>query len=237
MPINVYRSSDPGAPSNPIQVIKSCLVTGYGSKSPAGWSLVEEGANEIAVAPRPPGGYPQYIYVAKYSGGKIRWVMGTRVVNLSQAIVENPYPRHRERNLGPLIRLSVVSNWVVVADRHSMFWAYYPVSGRSDYLFAGYVKPIADGPLFRPARLNAYFLLGSYFLTQYAPPDIFVTIGVSTGVARSPIGDEEALYRALYRGPGVTDRNVVYDGVGSLAGHTLLGFSDILVDITDWGEI
>lgn len=60
---NVYRSTDSGAPAWPttteetpkfvMGVIKACLVTGYGSKSGAGWSVVYEdttaGAERLAL--------------------------------------------------------------------------------------------------------------------------------------------------------------------------------------------
>ena len=47
-PVSVYRSSDKGAPKIERQansvatILKACLVTGYGDKAPAGWTLDED---------------------------------------------------------------------------------------------------------------------------------------------------------------------------------------------------
>jgi hypothetical protein len=54
LPVTVYRHTDVGAPpvatrtSEWIDVLKACLVTGYGSKSPLGWTLEFEGAYSAA---------------------------------------------------------------------------------------------------------------------------------------------------------------------------------------------
>ena len=48
MPVTLYRSTDDDAPaltkSNLSLILKACLVTGYGSKPGAGWTMPYEDA-------------------------------------------------------------------------------------------------------------------------------------------------------------------------------------------------
>src|SRR5574337_1914064 len=54
MTVNVYRSSDASAPvltgqaGSLITVLDACLISGYGSKSPAGWAKPYSGTNLAA---------------------------------------------------------------------------------------------------------------------------------------------------------------------------------------------
>lgn len=57
LPVTVYRHTDAGAPhlspiapSAIIEILKKCLVDGYGAKAPLGWSLEYEDAGAYAVA-------------------------------------------------------------------------------------------------------------------------------------------------------------------------------------------
>ncbi|MFB2661983.1 hypothetical protein [Shewanella mangrovisoli] len=57
LPVTVYRHTDAGAPqlsplapSAIIEILKKCLVEGYGTKAPLGWSLEYEDAGNYAVA-------------------------------------------------------------------------------------------------------------------------------------------------------------------------------------------
>lgn len=63
-----YRRDDPGAPTYSFSgaaahyeafkiILKACLVTGYGSKAAAGWSLVEEGVNHLVLRNGTKSGY------------------------------------------------------------------------------------------------------------------------------------------------------------------------------------
>ena len=49
MPVTLYRSTDDDAPaltkSNLSLILKACLVTGYGSKPGAGWTMPHEDAS------------------------------------------------------------------------------------------------------------------------------------------------------------------------------------------------
>lgn len=98
MAIRIYRSTDTGAPTRgaltglPVnmlrQILRACLVDGYGSKPAAGWSIVDEGSAGFSITNGPGSGiinfwmpvaavsyYPIAIYLAESftgsSGGKI----------------------------------------------------------------------------------------------------------------------------------------------------------------------
>jgi len=68
MTVVVYRSTDAGAPTlNAVQgsfinVLKACLVDGYGSKSGSGWTVPYTGTNRAAFK-QPSGSNGRYLYV------------------------------------------------------------------------------------------------------------------------------------------------------------------------------
>lgn len=77
LPVTVYRSTDVGAPvgtaANPldwITILKKCLVEGYGSKSPLGWTLEFENAATYAAVFRnnPVIGSGGYFQIASSNG-------------------------------------------------------------------------------------------------------------------------------------------------------------------------
>lgn len=82
----MYRSTDPGTPAWPangsfagakflMDVLKACLVTGYGSKSPAGWSLVYEDttANKHRLALSNGNGVVEFVTWAQGAVGVYIW--------------------------------------------------------------------------------------------------------------------------------------------------------------------
>lgn len=82
LPVTVYRWDDPGAPqlstrkaSEWIEILRKCLVTGYGSKAAAGWSVAFEDAasdkitfRSAANVPGYPGGFIQLW--SRYADGR-----------------------------------------------------------------------------------------------------------------------------------------------------------------------
>lgn len=86
MAVTIYRSTDTGAPALPansnyakqsgfMDVIKACLVTGYGSKPAAGWSMVYEDttANKRRMAVSNGNGCLEFITWGTYSIGLVMW--------------------------------------------------------------------------------------------------------------------------------------------------------------------
>lgn len=76
----VYKYSDPGVPGYSFStdngsqlhfaalkvVLKACLVSGYGSKQPAGWELISEGTDWLTLRN---GSHSGYFHLAYYSNG------------------------------------------------------------------------------------------------------------------------------------------------------------------------
>lgn len=86
MAITIYRSTDSGAPALPansnyvkasffMDIIKQCLVTGYGSKAGAGWSLVYEDttANKRRLAVSNGNGVMEFITWGAASVAMVMW--------------------------------------------------------------------------------------------------------------------------------------------------------------------
>lgn len=74
MPVTLYRSTDDDAPaltkSNLSLILKACLVTGYGSKPGAGWTMPYEdaAASKRVFAPAKSGELDSYLRVADQTG-------------------------------------------------------------------------------------------------------------------------------------------------------------------------
>lgn len=86
MAVTIYRSTDAGAPALPanvaynsakfyMDVIKACLVTGYGSKAGAGWTIDYEdttaGKHRLAVSNG--NGIAEFITWGSYSVAMLVW--------------------------------------------------------------------------------------------------------------------------------------------------------------------
>ena len=75
MPVTLYLSSDDQAPvltnANLSVILKACLVTGYGSKTGAGWTLPYEdaAANTRVFAPKHAGELDSYLRIKDNGGG------------------------------------------------------------------------------------------------------------------------------------------------------------------------
>lgn len=133
--VTLYQSSDASAPvllnnstTNPIaDVLNACLVTGYGSKAPAGWSAPYTGSG-ITVFKQGASSNGMYLRVAPttgFSAGQYGSFVtgaptatGTALANLT-----NPFPTTTQNSPGALIWLhgassptATVASWRVVAD-------------------------------------------------------------------------------------------------------------------------
>ncbi|HSX84066.1 MAG TPA: hypothetical protein VLE50_01610 [Cellvibrio sp.] len=86
MAVTIYRSTDAGAPALPansnyvkasffMDIVKQCLVTGYGSKAGAGWSLVYESttANKRRLAVSNGNGVMEFITWGTVSVAMVMW--------------------------------------------------------------------------------------------------------------------------------------------------------------------
>ena len=112
MPVTLYRSTDDDAPaltkSNLSLILKACLVTGYGSKPGAGWTMPYEdaAASKRVFAPAKSGELDSYLRVAAYRQ--------MSDIDNGEAILElaTPY-KHGQSNQWS-------GRWVVVASARSV---------------------------------------------------------------------------------------------------------------------
>ena len=121
MPVTLYLSSDDQAPvltnANLSVILKACLVTGYGSKTGAGWTLPYEDAasNTRVFAPKHAGELDSYLRI-KDSGGGDSIVQAYREmtgIDAGDKILEliTPY-KYGQSNLKP--------RWAVLASERSV---------------------------------------------------------------------------------------------------------------------
>jgi|GEM_PF-1016687 len=179
MAIRIYRSTDTGAPTRgaltglPVnmlrQILRACLVDGYGGKPSAGWSIVDEGSAGFSITNGPGSGivnfwmpvaatlyYPIAVYLAESftgsSGGKItgdnlrsgNWYTGSTVTQ-RHMLFPSQFLMNSEL---------AYSYWTVIADeRTALFLMNSRLASGADqrydlFLYLGEI----DSPLTGPAR-------------------------------------------------------------------------------------
>ena len=121
MPAHLYLSSDDDAPaltkSNLSLILKSCLVTGYGSKPGAGWTMPHEdaAASKRVFAPTKTGELDSYLRVADQSGqSRVAAYRQMSDIDNGEAILElaTPYKHGQGRQWS--------GRWAVVATARSV---------------------------------------------------------------------------------------------------------------------
>ena len=121
MPVTLYLSSDDQAPvltnANLSVILKACLVTGYGSKTGAGWTLPYEDAaqNTRVFAPKQSGELDSYLRIKDNGSGKadIHAYREMTGIDTGDKILElrTPY-KYGRRNL--------TGRWAVIASERSI---------------------------------------------------------------------------------------------------------------------
>lgn len=147
-PVKVYRSTDANAPAldkaaNCVAtILKACLVTGYGSKSGAGWTMSHEDvATKTKVFDINSGvGEPLSLRVYNDTGQKLNVQVAKNVVD-ANTVTPVAECDTEFKYLGSI----TTGEWVLIASNKA-FWFFAPVtagakpSNRSGvYLFAGVV--------------------------------------------------------------------------------------------------
>ena len=121
MPVTLYRSTDDDAPaltkSNLSLILKACLVTGYGSKPGAGWTMPHEeaAAGKRIFAPAKTGELDSYLRVHDQSGvSRVAAYRQMSDIDNGEAILElaTPY-KHGQGNQWS-------GRWAVVASARSV---------------------------------------------------------------------------------------------------------------------
>lgn len=121
MPVTLYRSTDDDAPAltkgNLSLILKACLVTGYGSKPGAGWTMPYEdaAASKRVIAPAKSGELDSYLRVHDQSGvSRVAAYRQMSDIDNGEAILElaTPY-KHGQGNQWS-------GRWAVVASARSV---------------------------------------------------------------------------------------------------------------------
>ena len=121
MPVTLYRSTDDDAPAltkaNLSLILKACLVTGYGNKPGAGWTMPYEdaAASKRVLAPAKSGELDSYLRVHDQSGvSRVAAYRQMSDIDNGEAILElaTPY-KHGQGNQWS-------GRWAVVASARSV---------------------------------------------------------------------------------------------------------------------
>lgn len=163
MTVRVYRSTDASAPQfstiavgTLIPILDACLVTGYGSQAPAGWTKEYSGTNKAV--------YKQ----GTGSNGFYLWVNDT--ANVSYAFVRayetmtgldtgtNPFPTVAQVSTGMYWLKNSATNvaWMVVAtERAFYYWTQYSAANNNgQLLFFGDIDTYVAGDAFNTVLLG-----------------------------------------------------------------------------------
>lgn len=150
MPVMAYYSTDDQAPAmtnaNLGVILKACLVTGYGAKHGAGWTLPYEDAasNTRVFAPKHAGEHDSYLRIKDTGGGKaeLRAYREMSSLDAGEKILDLGLP-YKYAVSNPTGR------WVVIASERSVIiWVEsgYDSTGRNgQMLFYGDTASAHDG--------------------------------------------------------------------------------------------
>lgn len=168
MTVRVYRYDDAGAPvlSSPsagslIALLDACLVNGYGSKSPAGWTKPFAGTNLAAY--RQGGGSMCYLRINDGTGtGQARAVGYETMTDVSTGT--NAFPTEAQLSGGGYINIStsaaaINKPWVLIADN------------RRFYLWTAYTTLTSASLLSDSTTVQAMFFFGD--IISYKPGDAY----------------------------------------------------------------
>lgn len=167
--MQVYRSSDTGAPTltgqagSLVQVLDAVLVTGYGAKSPAGWSKPFTGTNravfrqgEVRRAPR------MYLDVNDNApgagGGREARLRGFEEMS-AVGVGDGPFPTTAQLAAGIIPRKSATADatargWMILADARTFILCTQPgdnvfAAGEWSVLYFGDYYSLRPGDLWR----------------------------------------------------------------------------------------
>ena len=130
LPVTVYRSTDVGAPSVPtkpsewINVIKKCLVDGYGTKAPLGWALDYEDALNFKAVFRnsvSDGGSGGAVQIQSHSGIDSAGQLVRITCANSITGIDSFFKKVGYRVMVTNSSLSTVKGWIIVGTSRG-FW-------------------------------------------------------------------------------------------------------------------
>ncbi|MCS6114458.1 hypothetical protein [Shewanella baltica] len=149
LPVTVYRWDDAGAPvisssgkpSEMINVLKKCLVDGYGTKSPLGWSVAFEDAVSFKIAFRnsTTQGGGGYFSIRSTTGADT--ANGVMKMQSAQAMTDID-TFVKAANFASIRLSSIHRKWIIIGTSRG----FYAVFGRND--IATYSLGYSEEPLF-----------------------------------------------------------------------------------------
>jgi hypothetical protein len=119
----IYRSTDSGAPvlsgslGALVGVLDACLVNGYGSKSPAGWSIAFTDTDKRVY--RPPAGTPRHYFYVK-DDYTVRAIIQAYKLATGVGVGEGLYPTVSCGMVKSDSANTSIRHWLVAADDRSL---------------------------------------------------------------------------------------------------------------------
>lgn len=136
LPVTVYRSTDAGAPqiancrpSEIIEILKKCLVEGYGSKAPLGWTLEFENTGVFSAAFRNStadgsGGYLKVMSATNVNADSTnyRFDCATDMIDIDTLINPNGFKQFQHlKGYNDNAIFPTINNWTLIGTSRS-FW-------------------------------------------------------------------------------------------------------------------
>jgi hypothetical protein len=200
MTVRLYRSTDAGAPQlgsvGAIRsILKACLVTGYGSRTPAGWSMPFEDAANSKCVFKQGGTDGRYLWIDNSESYRYAKVNGYMSMSDIDAGTE-PLCENFTDGVGYFSGTAYSTNtdWILIAS--DRFFYFLPSSQTKIYthaVFFGDVEMIGE-----PSEYN--LAIACYTTSSYASSSSFSSMLLPLMGASDYIG--RVIIRALSQQPG-----------------------------------
>ncbi|AUR86180.1 hypothetical protein NVP1083O_34 [Vibrio phage 1.083.O._10N.286.52.B9] len=128
-PVTVYRHTDDGAPqldntmTGFYNVLRKCLVEGYGDKEPLGWTIPFEDTDAYKMvihAPKGNSGFGGYCQLAPYSAGSNTSPSVMLIPDTYMSGVDE-YTNPQKKRTIP-INYSLCNGWVIIGTDRGFYW-------------------------------------------------------------------------------------------------------------------
>jgi len=148
--VRVYKSTDSGAPAHPTAtkgtmaaLLRACLVTGYGSKAPAGWSEPHVESGNIACF-RAPEGAQQFFQLADTQATNVNVAVMAGFESMSD--VATGQGGWGSKYFGKRSTVVGSTAWWVVADERTVYVFLDTTRGLTGHVFGEYRSFVDDDP-------------------------------------------------------------------------------------------
>jgi hypothetical protein len=230
MPFNVYYSTDADSPqldgtvAGFLNVLKTCLVNGYGSKLAAGWTAPFEATGKLVLRNGAASASRSYFrFVTSGSGFAVRGYDDMTDVDTGSG--EFPSLAQLSGNGAYYPLTNFGSAWILVADEKTAIFFYSQSGAANQYvpIYIGDVVPLSPSigmPVICPAGASYDATNGKYsFFSPASPSSFSATVNgepviKSFGVVVSPV------YMRAFSGLGM-------EPDGTVAGNGTFSFSTL----------